>query len=112
MAKKQILKNRISFVNGSYKLTYFVNVDGIKKEIGSFESENLAEIVACRELLANLPSLASKLEALENLKSWFENQLTKLEKRIKNSKTQSKAKKEDKEDKDKVLRDFLAKLGK
>jgi len=112
MAKKQVLKNKILWENGSYRLTYFVNVDGIEKEIGKFVSKSLAEIIACRELLANLPTLAAKLEALENLKAWFESQIAKIDERIKKSSQKTTVKKKEKEDKDKVLRDFLKKLGK
>lgn len=109
---KQVLKNQISWENGIYKLSYFAEIDGIEKEIGKFVSKSLAEIIACRELLANLPTLAAKLEALENLKAWFESQIAKIDERVKTSKSKTKAKKKEKEDKDKILRDFLKKLGK
>jgi len=112
MGRKQMLKNSISYKDGIYRLTYFVDVDGMEREIGKFEHERLDAIIACRELLANLPSLQAKLEALTDLETWFNGQLTKIDQRIKTPKTKKTTKKEKTEDKDAILRDFLKKLGK
>jgi len=112
MAKKQVLKNQITWKNGTYSLTYFAEVDGQETQIGKFQAKRLDAIIACRELLANLPNLASKLEAIADLENWFQMQLKKIDERIKSPKTTKVKKAKSEEDKDKVLRDFLAKLGK
>ena len=107
-----MLKNQIRFEDGVYKLTYFANVDELEKEIGEFQAERLDTIIACRELIANLPSLQAKLEAITDIKNWFNGQMAKLEQRIKAPKTTKKTKKQKTEDKDAILKAFLKKLGK
>ena len=107
MAKKQVLKNEINFLaeEGFYEIEFSVN----DKKIASVKFELLVELVCFRELLANLPTLKSKLELLleGSPKQWFSQKLTDIDRRARNEKRSSKVENK-KEDFD--LDEYLAKF--
>jgi len=107
MAKKQVLKNEINFLaeEGFYEIEFSVN----DKKIASVKFELLVELVCFRELLANLPTLKSKLELLleGNPKQWFSQKLGEID-RTKNEKRSGKKAENKKEDFD--LDEYLAKF--
>ena len=103
--KKQVLKNQITFSNGIYSIKFFVN----EKEIKEVSFDAIEKVVCFRELLANLPSLQSKLELLleGDPLQWFNEKLGEIDRRAKNEKRSSKVENK-KEDFD--LDEYLAKF--
>ena len=106
--RKQVLKNEINYLaeEGFYEIRFFVN----NKKLACVNFEQLVELVCFRELLANLPTLKSKLELLleGSPKQWFSQKLADIDRRARNEKKASSNKIEEKENFD--LESYLAKF--
>ena len=84
------LNHNTSFINtvdGEKVQVKFYVIDKDSKERADVQTvvlNNIIEYIAFRELLANLPSIDKKIDALKSWEYWWDQQVSNIEKRARN----------------------------